>query len=369
MSSVRILIVTHAQLTPEFGAGQMAINLAEALHRQGNQVTLWSPPSLPKQTKWWQSTQVIRQKLDDFLENQASYDVLDSPAALITPKAKQLASVVVARSVQPDILYIFQSFRDRADKLWTEAFKLLFYYLYLCFQALLVLQGWRRSKYILCLGSLELQWMKKWFPWWTHKLLYYVNALSELDQSNLSKISLKRNVLTTKGIRFLWIGRWAYHKGTNTLIKYIIKRAASNPEDTFTIAGCGPQAENQLPARLVQNGTIKIIPYFDRSQIFSLLESHDIGLFTSKVEGWGLVLNEMLEAGMPIFATQAGGVVDLEPYVRKGLNTFPPSQDIKNSSLEYAVFLENSYFEKFTWDKIAKKYREKIIANLENKNS
>lgn len=369
MSTTHILIVTHAQLTPEFGAGQMAINLAEALRQQGNQVTLWSPHPLPDRMKWWQSAQIMRQKLNDFLDGQTKYDILDSPAVLITPKVRRSASLVVARSVQPDILYIFQNFRGTADQLLAEAFKLPFYYLYLCYQAFSVLKGWQRSSYILCLGTLELQWMRRWFPWWKHKLLCYVNALSKSDQSSLSKISLYRKTSINGGIRFLWIGRWTHHKGIDILSDFITQWAISHPEDTYTIAGCGPQAEKKLPAKLVQAGIIRIIPNFDRSQLFSLLEKHDVGLFTSRVEGWGLVLNEMLESGMPVFATKAGGVVDLMPYVKKGLGSFPPSLGHNNDIHKIPVILASDYYQQFTWENIAKEYQDQIVATLDKNKS
>lgn len=57
MQSIRLLIVTHAPLSAETGAGQVAINLAEAFRSQGHDVTLWTPHPLPTQTKWWQRAQ------------------------------------------------------------------------------------------------------------------------------------------------------------------------------------------------------------------------------------------------------------------------------------------------------------------------
>lgn len=105
MRSIRILIVTHASLSAELGAGQMAINLAEALQAQGHDITLWSPHPLPAQTKWWRSVQQMRSKLDVFIETQKPFDVIDSPAMFITRQVSKSA-FVLARSVQPDILYI-----------------------------------------------------------------------------------------------------------------------------------------------------------------------------------------------------------------------------------------------------------------------
>lgn len=302
MQSIRILIVTHAPLSTKFGAGQMAINFAEALRVQGHNVTLWSPDPLPSQTRWWQTTQRMRAKLDAFIESQEPFDVIDSCAGLITKQVSRSA-LVVARSVQPDILYLAHSLNYPMERSLKGILRIPFSYFYVLKQGFLVLQGWRRAKYILCLGSLELQWMKKTFPWWRGKLIHYVNALSKADQATLAEIRLQRQKHSQDSIRFLWIGRWVSHKGMNELLDFISNRAASHPQDTFTIAGCGTDAEKDCPPELLRSHRLNIVPSFERSQLYSLLTSHDVGLFTSRVEGWGLVLNEMLESGMPVFST------------------------------------------------------------------
>jgi glycosyltransferase involved in cell wall biosynthesis len=355
MRSLRILIATHSPLAPEFGAGQMAINLAEAFKKQGHDVTLWSPYPMPGQTRWWQglqSLQLMRTKLNEFLQTQPPFDVIDCYAPFIT---KQVAnsSLVVARSVQPDILYIASNL-NKPQKI-KDILLLPFGYLFALANIFLLLQGWARAKYILCLGSLELQSMKKWFPWWRNKLFSYNNALSKQEQTELVQIRIHRQNNLQQGIRFLWIGRWAAHKGIKELVNFIIQRAASHPQDTFTIAGCGTSAEKDIPPELIQSGKVKILPSFERSQLSDLLANHNIGLFTSRVEGWGLVLNEMLEAGMPVFATMAGGVLDLQPFFQDMLLPFPPPiQKISGELIKPQLM--DDYYSTFSWEITAENY-------------
>jgi len=365
LRSIRILIVTHALLSAELGAGQMAFNLAEALRAQGHDVTLWSPYPLPSQTRWWQSIQQMRSKLDEFIETQEPFDVIDNVTVLITKQVTKSA-VVVARSVQPDILYLAHSLNSWKQRSRKEIFKLPFSYLYVLFQVFLLLQGWQRAKYILCLGTLELEWMKKWFPWWRCKLISYFNALSNVDQEALAQVRTNRQSHLDDAIRFLWIGRWVSHKGITELLDFIVERAALCLQDTFTIAGCGTDAEKDCPPQLLQSGRLKILPSFKRSQLYSLLASHDVGLFTSRVEGWGLVLNEMLESGMPVFATPVGGVPDLQAFVKDMLKPFPPPSKSTNDILTTSTNLKD-YYSTFTWEKIAKVYTNLIFANLEPK--
>ncbi|HBB32225.1 MAG TPA: hypothetical protein DC064_10620 [Cyanobacteria bacterium UBA9273] len=364
MRLIRILIVTHAPLSAEFGAGQAAINLAEAFREQGHDVTLWSPHPLPPQTRWWQTVQQMQAKLDSFIETQKPFDLIDSPATLITRKVSQSA-IVVARSVQPDILYLINSLNDNRERSFKGIIKLFFSYLYSAYRAFLVLQGWSRARYILCLGTLELQWMEKWFPWWKDKLSYYVNALSKTDQEALAQVRLQRQPLSGDSIRFLWIGRWNSHKGTDKLLDFITQWVALRPQDTFTIAGCGIEVEQDVPPKLIQCDQLKIIPSFDRNYLCSLLASHNVGLFTSKVEGWGLVLNEIIESGIPVFTTPAGGAMDLEPLVKGKLMPFPPPLDLTPDLLTILTNREitDDYYRACNWQNIANKYAELVFRN------
>ncbi|MCG6134897.1 MAG: glycosyltransferase family 4 protein [Nostoc sp. LLA-1] len=362
MRSLRILIATHSPLSAKFGAGQMAINLAEAFRAQGHDVTLWSPYPMPNMTRWWQgfqSIQLMRKKLDEFLETQEPFDVIDCYAAFITKQVSK-SGLVVARSVQPDILYIASNLNNIKNKGLKDTVLLPFNYLFAMANILLLLQGWRRAKYIFCLGSLELQWMKKCFPWWINKMIFYNNALSKADQIELAKVRLNRKKNQEEGTRFLWIGRWTAHKGIKELVDFIVKRAALYPQDIFTIAGCGTSVEEDFSFELIQSGRVKIVPSFERSQIYSILANHDIGLFTSRVEGWGLVLNEMLESGMPVFAKSAGGVIDLQLFFKDMLKTFPPpllqlfDEPIKSMCMD-------NYYNTFSWKKIAENYIKFIV--------
>jgi glycosyltransferase involved in cell wall biosynthesis len=338
----------------------MAINLRDALKAQGHDVILWSPHPLPP-ARWWQALRRMRSKVDAFIETQGPFDVIDSPATLIT-KLMCRSGIVVARSIQPEILYLLNDLSLPAKWSVKNFARMPFNYLHTLFHLSLVFQGWRRARHIFCLGTLELEWMKKRFPWWRRKLVLYVNALSESDQTMLATARAQRREYCPERIRFLWIGRWVSHKGTDVLIDFIKRWAILRPQDIFTIAGCGPEAESDCPAELTGPGRVVIIPTFERKDLCSLLTSHDIGLFTSKVEGWGLALNEMLESGMPVFATQAGGALDLQPFF-SALMPFPPSPKILCSLPEPRI--ASRYYEVFNWKHIAEIYAGEILAPLQ----
>ncbi len=370
MQSIRILIATHSPLSAEFGAGQMALNLAEQFRKQGHDVTLWSPHPMPYLPRWWQqlqNAQLVRAKLDEFLDSREPFDVIDSTARLITQKVSRSASVTVSRSVQPDILYIASGFLNPKDKGLKKIGLFIFNALFGLFCIFLSLQGWSRATYILCLGSLELEWMKKWFPWWKNKLFFYLNTISEDEQIELAKIRLNRTQHEQEGIRFIWIGRWVPHKGIKKLVKFIAQRTISNPQDTFTIAGCGDSPEQDFPSEIIQSGKLKIVPSFKRNELYSLLANHNVGLFTSNVEGWGLILNEMLESGLPVFATRSGGVPELQPFFET-LMPFPPPEHFTPTFWDCSKSLKN-YYASYNWEKIAEIYAEILIKKLDFNNN
>jgi glycosyltransferase involved in cell wall biosynthesis len=203
--------------------------------------------------------------------------------------------------------------------------------------------------------------MERRFPFWTSKIDHYVNALAGDERERLAYVRAHRqwNGLSNGGLRFLWVGRWVRHKGPERLLAFVASRAVSHPDDLFTVAGTGDAVlPEPLPA-LVSAGRARLIPRFDRSALAPLLSEHDVGLFTSHVEGWGLVLNEMLEAGLWVFATEAGGVRDLREHFPDRLLTFPPTRGWKPLGPEAP--LPEAYSRSCSWDAIATRYLEGIM--------
>lgn len=360
--SARILIATHSPLSAEFGAGQVAISLAEALRDLGHDVTLWSPHPMPSGIKWWRSLQRMRAKLDEFIRLHGPFDVIDCPTSFITRRVHK-SGLVVARSNQPEILYLSHEMASftRGNRGIKNAPRLMVTYAYTLFRLYLILQGWRRARFILCLGALEYDWMKRRFPWWRSKYNCYIHTLAKSDQDALARVRAERETSSSDARRFIWIGRWASHKGTDVLLDFIKERSARRPQDSFTIAGCGAGPEKDCPADLLGSGRIKIVPSFDRRELYSLLAEHNAGLFTSKVEGWGLSLNEMLESGMEVFAVTAGATVDLQPFF-KTLKPFPPP--LSSPVESEGPWVGPDYYDAFSWPRIAQRYESFIAEAL-----
>jgi glycosyltransferase involved in cell wall biosynthesis len=366
---MRILVVTHAPLKPEYGAAQMALNLAAALRDRGHDAMAWSTEPLPRQARFWNSWRWQRQRLESFLRESPPFDVIDTPAVSVGPRLVRSGrqGLLVARSVQPDLRYFTCALGAELRRLPVSLPRLLVEAPHMLAVSAAITNGWRRAAVVLCLGSHERDWMRHRFPSTTAKLECYLDAPSQADQASFAEIRARRACragdLPGHGVRFLWIGRWVPQKGTRRLVRFLAERAAARPADTFTLAGCGDGAARDLPRDLLTTGRLRLLPSFPRHELPQLLTEHDVGLFTSDVEGWGLSLNEMLESGLTVFATRAGGVADLAPYFPQSLRLFPPPRDFA-LPLPPEDLTANGYLQRFSWTEIAASYEERVLARL-----
>jgi glycosyltransferase involved in cell wall biosynthesis len=360
----RVLVVAHAPIGAETGAGQTAHELARALQRRGYDAQAWSTEPLDERVRWWSIWRAQRHRLERFLATAGPFDVIDLPASSISRRIAA-AALVVARSVQPEIQYFARSFREELGRLPRSFLRIAGYPLAAPGYAG-IYRGWRRADAILCLGSRELLWMRRTFPSLRDRLNSYVIAPPATDREPLAKIRASRALhRPSNGLRFLWLGRWSPHKGTRRLVDFVRRRAASHEDDTFTVAGCGPLAARDFPESLLAAGRVRIVPTYRRTELLRLLREHDVGLFTSDVEGWGISLQEMLEAGLPVYATGAGAVADLKPYFPRSLRPFPPPDTIPRP--ESPLDPEPTYHELFMWDAIAARYDREVLAPLLNR--
>ncbi|HKV06552.1 MAG TPA: glycosyltransferase family 4 protein [Thermoanaerobaculia bacterium] len=351
--------MSHPPLAPESGAAQVALSLAEALRARGHDAVAWSPEPLPRGTRWWDRWVRQRRAVERHVRSAGPFDVVDAPAVSVSPRLAR-AAPVVARSTQPELLYLAEELGSQLGRRLSP--RLPLHALHAAVVSGAVIRGWGRSRAILCQGSLELGWMRQRYPRWAARLRSYVIAPSPADQAALARVRKERRPAEPgPGLRFLWIGRWASHKGTARLLRFLRERAAACPGDTFTLAGCGEAAERDCPPGLLAEGRLRLVPSFRREELPGLLAAHDAGLFTSTVEGWGLSLNEMLESGLPVFATRAGGVPDLLPFFPGALLPFPPEPGARPESPDPEA---HGYFERFTWDRIAEAYEREVLEAL-----
>lgn len=358
---MRVLLVSHPPLLPELGAAQVTMNLAAALAAAGTEVVTFSPEPLPPSSRWFRFL-AQRRAIERYIAAHGPFDVLDMPSLSVSATIAA-SGFVVARSIQPDLDYLRLDLTAELRRRPFPSPRLPLDALIAAWLARAIRRGFARAHLVLCMGSLERSAMGRRFPRLEGKLEHYLCAPADAERPALAEVRRRRaRTPPGAGIRFLWLGRWAAHKGTDRLLSFLARRAHDWPRDRCTIAGCGPGAGRAVPAGLLASGQVRLVERFTRRDLPALLAEHDAGLFTSHAEGWGLSLQEMLESGMPVFATRAGAVADLEPYFPRSLQPFPPGERLPEGSLEDLE--ANGYLAALRWQKIAADYRRIVEERL-----
>jgi glycosyltransferase involved in cell wall biosynthesis len=151
--------------------------------------------------------------------------------------------------------------------------------------------------------------------------------------------------------------------------KYLVKTLERLPKNVNAIIlGEGPEKENLLKlAKKLKVENRLILPGFvSEEEKFQYLDNADIYVLSSLHEGFGIVLQEAMQVGLPIVATNNGGQVD---FVKDGENGFlvePKNSKlisekikemIKNDNLKNKISQKNKKdINKFGIKEIAKDY-------------
>jgi glycosyltransferase involved in cell wall biosynthesis len=127
--------------------------------------------------------------------------------------------------------------------------------------------------------------------------------------------------------KFLQASRLIEKKGLRVSLRAFAKFAASHPRATFTIAGEGPLRSElgSLAAELGVAEKVFFPGFISQTQLRELFYQSHIFLHPSEVSGDGNqegVPNSMLEAmasGLPVFATEHGGIPEAIENARSGI--------------------------------------------------
>lgn len=136
---------------------------------------------------------------------------------------------------------------------------------------------------------------------------------------NFKKISRKKLRLKDDKKYLIGVGRLVKRKGFEYLIKSL---KLLNEDVECLIIGDGPEKENlqQLAVNLGLKQRVNLLGYLsEEEKKFQYLAAADIFVLSSLHEGFGIVLQEAMQVGLPIIATNIGGQVD---FIKDGENGF-----------------------------------------------
>jgi glycosyltransferase involved in cell wall biosynthesis len=161
-------------------------------------------------------------------------------------------------------------------------------------------------------------------PWVRHFLThsdfclaYGTRAARELERLgvNASAISCVPNAVPLaepgppehrphRPVRFLFAGQLIERKGLVELLDAFSRL----PEGELYVAGDGPLRARVMEA--ADHGRVTYAGHVDCAALQCLYAQSDVLVLPSRYEVWGLVINEALEHGLPVIATEAVGAVD-----------------------------------------------------------
>jgi glycosyltransferase involved in cell wall biosynthesis len=138
--------------------------------------------------------------------------------------------------------------------------------------------------------------------------------------------------LSEAGPILLYVGRLSPEKDVPTLLKAMVmlqKDLAAEHRPTLLIAGSGPQIENYKAwSKLHLGDRVHFLGFVPQSKIPGLYDLCDVFILPSLFEPWGMVVNEVMNAGKAlVLSDRVGAGVDL---LLDGWNGFKfPAGNIK----------------------------------------
>lgn len=142
-------------------------------------------------------------------------------------------------------------------------------------------------------------------------------------------------------IRFLYLGRYAEHKGISDLWSAFVQVKEKHPEVELWCVGTGDMYEDRLEA-----DGIKHFGFVQPGDLLPILRSCQVYILPSHFEPWGVSVHEMAVTGFPMILSSAIG--SKEAFLKERENGFVfKSGDVSSLGKAMREFLKLSQEERF----------------------
>lgn len=179
----------------------------------------------------------------------------------------------------------------------------------------------------------------------------------------------------------LCVGRFDWNKGQDKLLFIMKKIVEKSPEKKLVIAGKITKMSFykkilDLRKKLKLEKNVKIIPDVPWKKLIKLYNRAYVFVFPSSIDSYGLVNLEAMSVGLPVIATNVGGIssivkngktgflVDVEDHDKFAELILKVMKDkkIRNFLSKNAV----SYVKKYSWKKYAEKLMKIYVKEMKN---
>ncbi|WP_417747147.1 glycosyltransferase family 4 protein [Rosistilla oblonga] len=105
--------------------------------------------------------------------------------------------------------------------------------------------------------------------------------------------------------RMLYIGQMTQRKGVEAMVEQVVRYAQQHAEQAFqlTMVGEGPLREPLSAVATPANLAIEFTGNLPSEQLPTLMPAHDLLIFPTLADEWGLVVNEALHSGLPVIGS------------------------------------------------------------------
>jgi len=166
----------------------------------------------------------------------------------------------------------------------------------------------KKVDFVLAIGSLMVDWFQK--SGFVKNKIYPFGYF--VEKINLNKNDLNQhNECINNKFRLIFIGQLIKRKGIDILLKSL-----SCLEETnwyLDVIGDGQDRDyfEALSEKLKLTECVKIHGALPNEDVRKLLDLMDLLVLPSRMEGWGVVVNEALMSGVPVVCSDACGAADL----------------------------------------------------------
>ena len=123
-------------------------------------------------------------------------------------------------------------------------------------------------------------------------------------------------------LRIIFVGRMLAWKAPSTAIATFVRLISRGVDARLTIVGTGPEEpkikamiDDLIASKQIDKGQIDLIPAISQPNLFDLMRTQSIALFTSLHDSSGNFVLEAMSMGLPVVALSLGGPYEL---LRKG---------------------------------------------------